>query len=149
MAILERVKNILVEEINSAFRTIGTGAPTRPPKVKKSNTGVIAWEYFIAKHLYTMASARRKRATEEAIAAGVIFDHEREPHDVTTGEQIYQDECVTIMLTVSNSAPRVNPEKLVKYLEGKVPEKVLKEAVDKATFYTRPAHEFKAMIRTQ
>lgn len=149
MSLTARVKNKLIDDINTFFKTIGTTTSTRPAKVVKRNTAVIAWEFFIAKHLHTMASARRKKATEEAIAAGIIFDHEKHPREPGTDEIVYEDDYLSVFVTVSKPSVRINPDMLIKYLDTRIDTKLLDAAVKHATFETRPAHEFKAVIRTE
>jgi hypothetical protein len=149
MTMTARLKNKLVDTINTTFSAIGVSPNTRPPKIPKSNTAPSAWELFIANHLYTMASARRKKAREQAILTGVLFDHEKEPREPGTDEIVYEDEHVVVTLTVNNPATRINSEMLLTYLEGKVDASILKAATNYATFQTRPAYEFRAIVRTE
>ena len=149
MTMTARLKNKLVDTINTTFSAIGVSPNTRPPKIPKSNTAPSAWELFIANHLYTMASARRKKAREQAILTGVLFDHEKEPREPGTDEIVYEDEHVVVFLTVNNPSTRINPDMLLTYLVDKVDASVLEAATKYATFQTRPAHEFKTVMRTE
>lgn len=149
MAMTARVKNKIMDTLNLAFSAIGTTLNTRPPKLPKNNTAPYAWELFVANHLYTMATARRKKAREQAIQVGVLFDHEKEPREPGTDEIVYEDDHVVVTLAVNNPATRINPDLLVNYLDGKVDAELLRDAVRHATFQTRPAHEFKTIMRTE
>jgi len=144
-----RIKNKLMSNINSVFGVIGTTTETRPTRISKNNTALVAWEFFVASHLQTMAQARRKKARELAIEAGVLFDSDKEPRDPGTNDTVYEDENMFITVTVKNPATRINTDILLEQLVGKVSKQVLDDAVAKATFETKPAHEFKVTLRTE
>lgn len=156
MALTNRVRNQLMDQINSLFNVIGTTPATRPPmsalsdrrQAATSNKAMVAWELFIANHLASMANARRKKARELAVEAGVIFDHEEYPEEPGTNRTVYENDSLVITVSVNVPAKRIDGDKLLEYLSDHVDSRLLEKAEKHATRVTRPAHEFRATIRT-
>lgn len=148
MALTPRRRNELIDAINVAFKDIGNVAPTKPPRTK-SNQGPAAWEYFVARHLEGLAAGRIKQAKREAISAGVIFDHEKQPREPGTNEMIYTGEQVGVWLEVREPGTRIDTVRLVEHLQSKkVAQKVIDEAVAYATVTNKPAHVFRVSLLT-
>jgi hypothetical protein len=142
MAMSSKVKARIIDTINTTLSSIGRDKTTKPA-VMKGNTSPIAWEFFVVDHLKKMIAARAKEAQRAAITAGVIFDHEKFPKEAGANETIYNDEYVSIHLTVNQSGTKINTNKLLAYLAAnKVDETLLQRAIDAATEETRPAHRF-------
>lgn len=151
MAVTTRLRNKITDGINTLFASIGTTKETKVPKLSKSNVAMIAWEYYVAKRLDTMASARRKEATKQAVEAGVIFDHEKHPREAGTTDKVYEDENILILVSVSSPSTSYNAQKLIAFLEASLDAQgleLLEEAKRLAVTVRRPAHEFKPIVKT-
>jgi hypothetical protein len=148
MSLTTTVRNRLVDAINVAFDAIGFDVLTKMPKPKvRDNKSPIAWEYYVADHLAARARARLTTAKKAAIAAGVLFDHEKFPREAGTREPIFSGEHVIVWLEVKSPTTRVNADKMSEYLITKgVDAKVVADAYASASSKTRPAHEFKVSL---
>lgn len=144
MPISTKVKNKLMDAINTTLGSIGREPSTRPPRTK-SNAAPTAWEYFVATHILAQAAARVKQAKEAAIAAGIIAD---EGYPAGTDELIYSGEQIGIHLTVAAPTKRIDPAKLCLFLAKRgVSQEDLTKAVEHATSQSKPAHRFKSFIQ--
>ena len=137
--------NLLKSNIDADFDKLGTKKQTPPPS--KNNLAAIAWEFFISHTLQVRASARYKAATKEAVKAGVLFDHEKEPLEAGTKKEIYNRDSIVVSVEVRSPYEKVDVDKMISYLVGKgVNEEVLNEGRKFASTMTRAPHIFKAVI---
>jgi len=90
--------------INStiAFQLSCTGKGLMPET--SSNTESLAWDYMIGAKVETYGKGLKEAAKKRAIAAGVMFDHEKEPRDPYTEEVVYDGKIVSIHLKVKTPA---------------------------------------------
>ena len=148
MALSSRVKNKLVDAINTSFAALGNANGMRMPK-SASNKEPAAWELWVSHHVLALANKRREQAEKEAILAGVIFDKDKNPRSGGTREVLYSGDVVSVALEVRNGSTRVNPVAFQEYLRNHgVSAKLLKEAEEAATTTTKPAHVFSTMLIT-
>ena len=148
MSLSSRVKNKIVDTINTTFASLGHANGMRMPK-SDSNLEPLAWELYVAKHVLSLAEKRKDKAELEAAKAGLINDKEKNPKPAGTREIIYTGNVVSISVEVRNPSPRVNVTKVLEYLVAKkVDAKLLADAVEQATTYTKPAHVFTPILIT-
>lgn len=148
MSLSNTIRNRIVDGINTAFTAIGLSAETKMPRAKKGdNQAPIAWELYVSDHLMRLAKARNDAARRQAIDAGIMFDHERNPREPGTNEQLYNGEHVAVWVIVNKGSTRVDYNKMVTYLASHgVNQKVIDGAVLFGTSVTRPAHSFKVAL---
>jgi hypothetical protein len=147
MSLSSRVKNKLVDSINTCFASIGHAAGMKMPKCE-SNLAPAAWEYFVAKHVYSLAGKRKDAAEKAAIEAGVIFDSEKTPHQPGR-EMTFNGEIIAIALQVREGSERVNVvafEAQLRILGVK--QSIIDKAREAATTTSRPAHIFTPYLVT-
>jgi hypothetical protein len=138
------------EAINEAFSQIGTAAGngTRMPPSKR-NTEPLAWEYFVAAHLNRLAEARKARAIKAAVAAGVMFDPEKQQLPVGSHSLVYAGDVVEIACSVSSPTVRLDGAALVTDLvEAGVKPALLKRLVARHTRENRAPHKFVGTLAT-
>lgn len=141
--------NAMIAALNTAFAEIGNVGATVMPKARK-NLEPIAWELYVATHLLRIAEARKKKAAERAIRAGVIFDHEKEPLEEGTNSLIYAGELVEIAVQVGTPQTRVDPVGLGAAMEKSgISAKVVARLVAANTVATRAPHKFQATLITK
>lgn len=149
MSLTTRVRNKLIDAINTAFDAVGNTMDNKMPK-SKDNRSPVAWEYFVSYHILTRARVRFEAARKAAIAASIIFDHEKAPREPGTNDPIYEGDHVIVWLTVRNPATRVSADVMSEYLiKHGVDAKVVTDAYMAATSKMRPAHEFKASLAVE
>lgn len=142
--------NAKTEAINDAFADIGYANGTAMPGKRRSNTEQIAWEYHVSSHLLRIAEARRATAIKEAIAAGVIFDPEKEQMEPGTNALFYTSDVVEVAVSVATPLERFDRLAFIADLEkAKVPAKTLLRLARKHTTEHRPAHKFMARLATK
>lgn len=145
MALSSRMKNKIVDTMNTVFASIGNANGMRMPK-SEDNRESLAWDFHIAKHVLALAEKRKARAEEALVKAGILPDKEKNPLPAGTREIVFTGDSVSLMVEVRNAGPRVNAEKLLEYLRDHgVKQALLDEAVEQATTYPRPPHMFSAM----
>lgn len=145
MALSSRVKNRLMDAINTSFGNIGHASTMRMPR-NESNKAPYAWEYFVSCHLASLANKRKDQAEKAAIRAGVLIDKERNPQPPGTREVIYNDD-VSILVEVRAPSERVDVDDMMEYLiKAGVKESVVYAAREKAVKLNRPAHVFLANL---
>lgn len=145
MALSSRMKNKIVDTMNTVFASIGNANGMRMPK-SEDNRESLAWDFHIAKHVLSLAEKRKARAEEALVKAGILPDKEKNPLPAGTREIVFTGDSVSLMVEVRNAGPRVNAEKLLEYLRDHgVKQALLDEAAEQATTYPRPPHMFSAM----
>jgi hypothetical protein len=146
MALSSRLKNRLMDAINTSFSTIGHSATTRMPK-NTSNKAPYAWEYLISCHLASLANKRKEQAEKAAVKAGVLIDKDKNPQPPGTREVIYNDD-VSITMEVRMPSIRVDVDVMIEYLIEKagVKETIVYDAEAAATKANKPAHVFTAHL---
>ena len=84
---------------------------------------------------------------KEAIKAGVIFDHRKEPLTAGVEKQCYSSDVVNVNVKTSNPGTRLDKDMLVEVLLKKGVKKELLEAcIEQATVETNPPHRFSAVL---
>ena len=135
-----------INAIIQAFDAIGVVEPTRQPRSRRNNEPV-AWEFYVATHLAKLAEARKRQAIAAAVAAGVLFDHEKEPMAVGTERDVYAGDVVQIALVVSNPSRKLDVPGFVDALEkAGVKRKLLLETAEQHTTDSRAPHRFTASL---
>lgn len=148
MALSSRLKNRLMDAINMSFANIGNQKPTLPPR-SSENTASIAWDLFVSNHLLALAKKRKDVAHGNAVRAGIIFDHIRQPRTPGDSGMIYTGDQVGVYLVVRSPGKRVNVDKYEAYLlHTGVSQETLDVARMHATEESKPAHEFKVSLIT-
>ena len=133
--------------MNTCFSSIGHAAGMKMPKCE-SNLAPVAWEYFVAKHVLSLAQKRKDNAEKAAIEAGVIFSSEKTPHEPGR-EMAFNGEIVAIALEVRKGAERVNIDAFVAGLLTRgVKQPIIDGARASATTTSRPAHVFTPYLVT-
>jgi hypothetical protein len=148
MTLTARTKTQLVDKVNTCFTNIGITNGAKMPR-SGDNREPIAWELWLGYHLARLASKRKANAEDAAVKAGLILDKEANPRPSGTKEVLFNGELVSISLEVRKASTRVDVDKLIAFLASKkIPAALLTEAVDYATFETRPAHVFDPVLIT-
>ena len=147
MSLSSRVKNKLVDTMNTCFASIGHATGMKMPKCE-SNLAPIAWEFFVAKHVLSLAEKRKENAQKAAIAAGVLFDQEKTPRP--PGREVaFNGEILSIVAEIKNPAKRVNTDKFVEFLiQAGVKHAVVDAAREAATTVNRSAVTFTPYLVT-
>ena len=102
------------DNIRTAFYAIGNTPQTRPTRPSERNDGAIAYEYFVSYRLASEAETRKKKAVAQAVEAGVIFDHNKDPLPPGTSQHIvYHGDQVLILCNVANITDKVDWEAIV------------------------------------
>ena len=141
----------IIDNIHTAFDAIGHTASTMPTVPSTNNNGAAAFEYFAAHRLARRAEARKKRATTQAVEAGVIFDHTKTPLEPgTNAHPVFLGDQVFISCTVANITDKVDWEAIVTDLVNnkKVAIKEVEALVKKYTMpkAERGAHTFSSTL---
>lgn len=148
MALSSRLKNRLMDNINMSFAQIGNQKPTLPPR-SSENTASIAWDLFVSAHLLALAKKRKDVAHGNAVRAGIIFDHIRQPRTPDDNGMIYTGDQVGVYLVVRSPGIRVNAHKMCEeLLRFGVDQELIEMARMNATEESKPAHEFKVSLIT-
>ena len=147
MALSSRVKNRLMDALNTGFDEIGKAIGKMPRST--SNLAPYAWDYFVACHLASRATKRKEQAEAAAVKAGVLIDKEKNPQPEGFRDIVYYDD-VGITLEVRRASPRVDTDKLIDYLKAAgVKQSILDEGLRLTTRMTKPAHVFTAYLVTE
>lgn len=136
--------NLLTNKINKRFADIGTTNGTAMPQ-SPSNNEHIAYELHIALALARLAEGRKKHAMKEAVKAGIIFDHEKEPKPAGTKETLFNGSVVQVDVSVKTPTSRFDHNKFIDDLLATfitLPREEVEALVFKHTYLNRPAHTF-------
>ena len=145
MALSSRMKNKIVDTMNTVFASIGNANGMRMPK-SEDNRESLAWDFHIAKHVLALAEKRKARAEEALVKAGILPDKEKNPLPAGTREIVYTGDSVSLIVEVRNAGRRIDAAKLCDYLFAHgVKQSLLDEAMDAVATYPRPPHMFSAM----
>lgn len=148
MSLSQRDRNKVIDGLNTKFSDIGTKTNTCPPSTR-NNEGV-AWEYFVAAHLQSIANGRLKEARAGAVRAGVIFDHDKHPRTPQDQGVIYRGDNVVVTLTVKQPTITTDVDELCAYLiQRGVDQKLIEHGLIEAKKTRRAAHEFRASLLTE
>jgi hypothetical protein len=139
--------NAKTEALNTAFASIGKAGDTVMPR-SKGNLEPLAWEYLVASHLKRLAEARKKKAHGEAVKAGVIFDHEKQPAPIGTKALVYAGEVVEIAVNVTTPTTNLDLPAFTEELQKYMDQKVINRLLNKHTHENRAPHEFVATLAT-
>jgi hypothetical protein len=138
--------NRLTSAIDKMLMNVGKTNGTKLP-ASKSNTGDIALQYWLATVVSRFANNLMKKATKDAIKAGVIFDHKRDPLGPNIHRQLYNSDVVTISIETRNEGTRVDTETLRKELTKRgVKDGVLDAAWAAAIKKSAAPHFFSATL---
>lgn len=140
--------NAKTAAFNAAYAAIGNEGETKMPRAK-GNLEPVAWEYHVSCHLFRIAEARKKKAQSVAIAAGVLFDHEKQPLAVGSNALIYAGDLVEISVSVTTPASKLDMPSLIAALEkAGLKRAVIDKAVAKCTTENRAPHKFVSTLVT-
>jgi hypothetical protein len=116
--------------------------------IVQSNTGEIAVRYWFYNWLEKQVEGKLRRIVQQAIRAGVIFDHKKHPEPPFTERVVYSDDTTEIRLQVNAPGSRIDVDTLMNLLiAGKfIDHTQLTELADKATKVTSPAHKFSSSL---
>ncbi len=132
----------IIDSFNTQFKKIGEVMPQLPGA---DNRTPLLWDYFRHHHLCSYARATLDANKKQLVREGIIFDPEKEQRSV--GEHVLHSGVLSVLLTVKKPGNRIDADKLVSFLAQKgVKQGLLTEAIEYATFQTRPAHEFKPLL---
>lgn len=132
--------------IASAFGEIGRVNGTMMPESKKPGDK-LAWEYWAASELSSLAEKRRDAAKAAAVKGGVIPDYGAHPLEVDTRATIYISDLVTISVDVTRQATKLNGLALVADLVAAgIKPALLKRLVKKHTKSFNGAHGITAVL---
>lgn len=140
MSLSSRVKNKIVDTINTTFASLGHANGMRMPK-SSDNREAAVWELAVAQHVARLAEKRKAAAEHQLVAAGVIPDKEKNPQPPGRYGIIYTGNSTHVTMEVRSGGKRVNIDAVVEFLSAAgVAAKLLDEAVSKATTFSKPAH---------
>ena len=90
-------------DASKAFDKIGKSVAKANPS--SDNRASIAHEFFIAKHLESIAKKRAEAAKKEAQEAGLL----RDDYDPDTTVEVYRNESLSISAKTANPSQRLDP----------------------------------------
>lgn len=137
-----------INAMNVAFDKIGHHNGHSMPQ-SNNNRDPIAWELFVAQHLYKIADGRRKNAHAAAVTNGVLFDHTSNPR--TPGDySVYDGDILTFQCNVKNPASTVDAKKLQSELiKAGVDAMIVQKCVAAATVERAAPHTFTGALKTE
>lgn len=121
----------------SAFDKIGKQNGTAPPQ-SKDNRFSVAYEFFIASTLASIANKRKEVAKAEAERMGILG----EAYTEGSTKQVYSSEEFDIVAKTASAAARLDKAKLMTELIKEVGESKAIKIVAKATTTNKPATSF-------
>lgn len=139
---------LIAERITAAFARIGTEGDTAI--ATKSNTEAFAYQLLVAQRLREAADKRLKLAVKAAVAAGIIFDPEKEQRAPGTVDILYTGESVRVALSVAQPRESIDHAAWVAALLKLRPTyRKLCATLDRThTKQSRPAHSFSTTLIT-
>lgn len=133
--------------LDDAFAAIGVRMPVRSQRQEDP----VAWEYHAGCHLARQADSRKKLAIKHAIAAGVIFDHEKHPREPGIEDlAVYASDLMLVRLTVGTPKQQLDTVGLLSEIAAKydIPPATLARLVAKHAGEQRAPHSFKSALVT-
>lgn len=127
----------LTIKIATAFANIGTKNGTATPQ-NNDNRFAVAYEFFVAKKLKSLADAREKEAKAAAYDAGLL-DGKFRP---TTTEVVYKSDGLSIIAKTANPAERIDKAVLRGKLVRELGEAKADEIIKFATKESKAATSF-------
>jgi hypothetical protein len=117
------------------------------------NTEGLAWDYYVANKIEAYGKKAKDAARKAAIKAGVMFDHEKEPHAPTDGEavDVYSGDVIRISLQVKNGAVSIDGKAFYEELMKNVLDfgPLITAIYEKHHKTARPAHSFTATLLSE
>lgn len=136
----------IADGMRELLRNIGTNI--RIPK-GKGNKCAIAWNLYRTYILQSYATAMYNDAKKDALKAGVLFDHEKNPMEPGTKARIYDDTIVCVDVEVRSPYEQIDAKKMAAFLSGRgVPQADLDAALKFASSMTKAPHVFRAGLIT-
>jgi hypothetical protein len=115
----------------------------------KLNTEPVAWEYHAASVLLRAADARKELAHRNAVKAGVLPDHKKDPRPAGTHEVIHDGDVVRIDLAVTTPATRLDTVPLWAAIEkAGIKRAALDKLIAKHTLTNAAPHKFTSSLVT-
>ena len=102
------------------------------------NRATIAHEFFIAKHLESIAKKRAEAAKKEAQEAGLL----RDDYDPDTTVEVYRNETLAISAKTANAAQRLDPILLKNELMKKLGAAEAVKLISQCTVENKPATSY-------
>ena len=138
---------LFLVSLEKAFNDLGHN-DLNAPKIQR-NTEKAAYEFHIAKLLSKYASKRLEEATKQAITAGVIFDHKKEPRQKVSTETLYEGDYITVFLNMKSGRTIIDTAKFERnLLLNGVSTTVINKSKEDAVKQTNHSHEFVASFNT-
>lgn len=132
-------------ELATAFSLVGHRFGGLEEKVTTPDK--LAFEYWAASEISSLAEKRRDEAKKAAVTGGVIPDFKANPLDVGTRSTLYISELLTIAVDVTQQAPRLDGLALVADLvKAGVKPGLLKRLVKRHTKTFAGAHVITATL---
>ena len=124
----------------------------KPTAVALSNTESLAWDYHIAAKVEAYGKGAKDKARKEAIKAGVMFDHEKEPLPPGADKVVYEGKNVVINVKVKEPSTTFDHKKFeYEFNKANLVSGTNREAFDalfaKCFKQSRPAHTFTSDLR--
>ena len=141
--------NTKTEALTTAFSDIGHAAGTLMPRSVNKATEPLAWEYFTAKLLESVAVARTRKAVRAAIKGGVLFDHKEDPRPIGTNAVIYDGDVIRIDLEVGTPGTKLDIDGLIPALvKAGIRLERVNELINRHTVENAAPHKFVASLAT-
>lgn len=128
-----------------ALQLKSVGEMECPPST--NNAESYAWDYYVANKIEAYGKKAKDAARKAAIKNGVMFDHEKEPLEPGSQQDVYSGDVIRISVAVKQPITKVDGEEFYEALKkiGLVDEKVEKLFLA-AHRTSRPAHTFTATL---
>lgn len=137
----------LINAINVAFDKIGKVNGTAMPK-SDNNLDSTAYDLFIADHLARRAKSRKDEAHKNAVNAGVLFDHTKEPRE-PGNYALFSGDIVAFTCNVKSPASFLDAKTLRTLLiKQGMPAELVDKLIAQATSKRAPAHTFTGALMT-
>lgn len=131
--------------LENAFRRFGTSrdAKSAPPSSMDNRAG-LAWEYFVADQLCSLADKRKKLAKKACEEAGILSKPA-----VGSTEVVYNNETLQIVAQTKSPASRIDRTLLHSALMKRYGHAAAEEVINEATKQDSPATTFSFVGATQ
>jgi hypothetical protein len=134
----------LVSSLDAKLLELEHALPTSP-----SNTGQVALRYWFYNWLARQVDGKLRKAVNEAIETGVIFDHKAKPLEGGTVKPVYDDDMVGVTVSVSRSTHSIKWDRVREDLVdgGYISKHTLGELIAKHTSANAAAHKFSSVLK--
>jgi hypothetical protein len=142
-----------LEAINEALDAIGETGATSMPASRRNNEH-LAWRWFVCSHVLSRIEKQRDLARRACVAAGVLFDHTKEPLPVgTANHTVWDGDVVKITVAVTEPPAKFDRDGFIAELlanKGKqITPALINRLVARHTGAHPPPHRFSSSLTTQ